>query len=103
MSGSLFSPTRRFLNTADNFRASIAHFVNRLRAITRAHVNGAHRISQRVHPEAFAQPIENGVLDTIIGCQSANPNFLDLLLTQQLSKVSAVESRVAVGALIDAL
>ena len=103
MSHSLLSPARCFLNAADNFRAGIAHFVNRLRAIVRAHVNCAHRISQRIHLEALAQGIENRVLDTIIRRQSANPNFIDLFVTQQLSEISAVESRVAIGALVNAL
>ena len=78
--------------------AGVAHLFNRLPAIVRIEVNGAHGVRQSFHLKALAARVEHGVFDAIVGGESAYPDFGDAFFAQQLGEVRAVESRVAISA-----
>ena len=82
------------------FGAGRAHFFNRLLAIVRIEVNGAHGVRQSFHLKAFATRVEDRVFHAVVSGESANPNFCDAFFAQQPREVRAIESRVTISAFI---
>src|SRR5258706_16177413 len=91
-------PLRLGHSPADDLSSSLAHFFNRLCAVVWVDVHGAHRVAEGFHFKAFAQSVQHGVLYTIVGGQSADQNFLDSLITQDLSQVRTIEPRITIAA-----
>ena len=93
--------------TADR-RAGSLHFIDRSARVAAFQINPAHGVFQHDDCEAFFQAIENGLLDAIVGGETADHEPLDAARAQQVRQTSAarvdrIETRIAIGVFLHSL
>jgi len=93
--------------TADR-RAGSLHFIDRSARVAAFQINPAHGVFQHDDCEAFFQAIENGLLDAIVGGETADHEPLDAARARQVRqpntvRVNGIETGITIGVFLHSL